>query len=320
MSNLTKANNPAPPSTQNLDPVTKAAVLLEALPYIQRFRGSIFVIKYGGSFMDDPDPRITDRVITDIVFLASVGIKVVIVHGGGKAITRALEEEGIDVTFRNGMRVTDENSIHVVEQVLNRDVNPSVCNKMQQRGGLPMTLEGNKIFECEKQTYTDAEGNAVDLGYVGAITSVNTDRIFNYIKEDYTPIISPIGEDGENQPYNINADVAAAAVAKALRARRLVYLCDVPGLLSNPDDPETLISTVSVEEVQPLKNKGVIGKGMMPKVDSAVGAIQEGVRRAHFIDARMPHSLLLEIFTNKGIGTEIVHTAEPWRPKPQQDI
>lgn len=302
-----------------MDPVTKAAVLLEALPYIQRFRGSKFVIKYGGSFMDDPDPRMTYRVITDMVFLASVGIDVIVVHGGGKAISRAMENAGLQAEFKNGMRVTDNEAVKLVERVLCEEVNEGICHKMQTRGGLPMRLDGTKIFTCEKLLSHDAQGTEIDLGYVGKITAVNTERIEKYIREDYTPVISPVAKDSQGQSYNINADVAAAAVAKAVRARRLVYLSDVPGLLADPSDPASLISTLNVNEVAGLKASGVISAGMLPKVESAVEAIQSGVRRVHFVDGRTPHSLLLEIFTNKGIGTEIVHTPDPWRPLPQDD-
>lgn len=317
MSTSIKANNL--PDIHDLDAVTKAAVLLEALPYIQRFRGSKFVIKYGGSFMDDPDPRTTYRVITDMVFLAAVGIDVIVVHGGGKAISRAMEAAGLEAVFKNGMRVTDAAAVKVVERVLCEDVNTGICKKMQARGGLPMKLEGSKIFTCDKLLSQDADGNPLDLGFVGNITAVHAERIDRYIREGYTPVISPIGRDAEDQRYNINADVAAAAVAKAVRARRLVYMSDVPGLLADPKDPTSLISTLNVDSVADLKSSGVISAGMLPKVDSAVEAIKSGVRRVHFIDGRTPHSLLLEIFTNKGIGTEIVHTPQPWRPTPQDD-
>lgn len=317
MSTSTKANNL--PDTTQLDAVTKSAVLLEALPYIQRFRGSKFVIKYGGSFMDDPDPRATYRVITDMVFLAAVGIEVIIVHGGGKAISRAMEAAGLEAVFKHGMRVTDAEAVKVVEKVLCGEVNGDICSKMQARGGLPMGLPGTKIFTCEKLLSKDPEGNPVDHGFVGSITAVNADRIDKYLKESYTPVISPVGKDANGQRYNINADVAAAAVAKAVHARRLVYMSDVPGLLKDPTDPSSLISTLNVAEVDALKASGVISSGMLPKVDSAVEAIQSGVRRVHFIDGRMPHSLLLEIFTHKGIGTEIVKTQQPWKPQPLED-
>ncbi len=297
--------------------VTKAAVLLEALPYIQRFRGSKFVIKYGGSFMDDPDPSATYRVITDMIFLAAVGIEVIIVHGGGKAISRAMEEAGIKAVFKNGMRVTDAETVKVVERVLCEEIATDICNKIQMRGGLPMKLEGPKIFTCEKLLSRSVTGEESDVGFVGNVTAVDAARIERYLREGYTPVISPVGKDTNDQRYNVNADVAAAAVAKAVHARRLVYMSDVPGLLSNPKDPSSLISTLNVDDVAGLKASGVISEGMLPKVDSAVSAIKSGVRRVHFIDGRTPHSLLLEIFTNKGIGTEIVHTPEPWRPTPQ---
>lgn len=317
MSISTKASNAL--DALDLEPTAKVAVLLEALPYIQRFRGSKFVVKYGGSFMDDPDPRVAYRVITDMVFLAAVGIDVIIVHGGGKAISRAMEEAGLEAVFRDGLRVTDAEAVKVVERVLCEEISGDICQKMQARGGLPMRLEGTKTFRCEKHLHQGENGEPIDLGYVGSITEVNAERIERYLKEGFTPIISPVGKDAAGQSYNINADVAAAAVAQAVHARRLVYLCDVPGLLADPANPQSLISTLNVDDVTALKAEGVIGRGMLPKVDSAVKAIQSGVRRVHFIDGRQPHSLLLEIFTNKGIGTEIVHTPQPWRPTPQND-
>ncbi|GHB90079.1 acetylglutamate kinase [Cerasicoccus arenae] len=299
------ANSPA--VLDGIDITTKAKVLLEALPYIQRFRGSIFVVKYGGSFMDDPDPEVRTRVATDIVFLASVGIKVVVVHGGGKAISRGMEEAGLKPVFTNGLRVTDEAAIKIVEKTLNGQINLDICELIQQKHGRPLGIPGNNVFLCEKQRSYDNEGNELDLGFVGSIKFVKAKLIKKALTDGYTPIISPVALDDNDQAHNTNADIAAAAVASALRARRLVYLSDVPGLLSNPSDPSSLISTLRVDEVAPLKANGVIGKGMIPKVDSAVHALNNGVHRVHFVDGREPHSILLEIFTDRGIGTEIVN-------------
>jgi acetylglutamate kinase len=289
------------------DPISKAQVLLEALPYIQRFRGSIFVVKYGGSFMDDPNPEVRARVATDIVFLAAVGVQVVVVHGGGKAISRAMEKAGLTATFRNGMRVTDEATIRIVERTLNTEINLEICEMIQARNGRPLGMPGNIVHLCEKLAGTDEQGNAIDLGFVGMINHVKTKLIKKAINDGYTPIISPIACDDKDQPYNTNADVAAAAVASALRARRLVFLSDVPGLLEDPSDPTSLISTLKAGDVPGLIERGVISAGMLPKVQSAVSALQSGVHRVHFVDGRMPHSILLEIFTDKGIGTEIVN-------------
>ena len=283
----------------------KARVLLEALPYIQDFRGSIFVIKYGGSFMDDPDPAVRTRVAYDIAFLAACGINLVVVHGGGKAITKAMENSGLKASFVNGLRVTDEATITVVKQTLDEIVNREVCAAIATANAKPKGLPGDSVLVCQKLT-TDDEGNAVDLGYVGDVTEVKVKLIKKEIADGFIPVISPVAEGYDGKPYNVNADLAAGRVASALRARRLVYMSDVPGLLSNPPDAATLISTLKTSQVDELRKKGVIDKGMRPKVQSAVRALQEGVQRVHFIDGRLPHSLLLEIFTDTGIGTEIV--------------
>lgn len=287
--------------------IAKARVLLEALPYIQRFHDSIFVVKYGGSFMDSDDPEVRERVAADIVFLNSVGIKVVVVHGGGKAISRAMERSGIVPQWRNGIRVTDEKTIRIVESTLNNEINADICAMIARRNGDALGMPGNLVNLCEKMSARDDDGNAVDLGFVGEIKSVKTKLIKKALAEGKIPVISPIALDENDRPYNTNADAAASAVASALKARRLVFMSDVPGLLANPKDPSTLISTLRVHEVPDLKRTGVISAGMIPKVDSAVRALQSGVRRVHFIDGRTPHSLLLEIFTDKGVGTEIIH-------------
>ena len=283
----------------------KAKVLLEALPYIQDFRGSTFVVKYGGSFMDDPDPEKRSRVTYDIAFLAACGINVVVVHGGGKAITKAMAESGLKANFINGLRVTDEATIAIVKKTLDEIVNKDVCDALAKAGGKPRGMPGDSVLVCQKLTVDD-DGHPVDLGFVGDVTEVKVKLIKKEIAEGFVPIISPVAEGLDNKPYNINADVAAGRVASALRARRLVYMSDVPGLLSDPKNPESLISTLKTSQVDDLKKKGVIDKGMRPKVASAVRALEEGVQRVHFIDGRLPHSLLLEIFTDKGIGTEIV--------------
>ena len=283
----------------------KAKVLLEALPYIQDFRGSTFVVKYGGSFMDDPDPVMRTRVAYDIAFLAACGINVVVVHGGGKAITKAMETSGLKANFINGLRVTDEATIAIVKKTLDEIVNKDVCDALTTAGGKPRGMPGDSVLVCQKLTVDD-DGNSVDLGFVGDVTEVKVKLIKKEISEGFVPIISPVAEGLDNKPYNINADVAAGRVASALRARRLVYMSDVPGLLADPKNPESLISTLKTSQVDDLKKKGVIDKGMRPKVASAVRALEEGVQRVHFIDGRLAHSLLLEIFTDKGIGTEIV--------------
>jgi acetylglutamate kinase len=284
----------------------KAKVLLEALPYIQDFHGSTFVVKYGGSFMDDPDPATRTRVAYDIAFLAACGINVVVVHGGGKAITRAMESSGLRASFVNGLRVTDEATIAVVKKTLDEVVNREVCDAIASAKARPKGLPGDTVLVCAKLT-TDDNGDTVDLGYVGDVTEVKVKLIKKEIGDGFIPVISPVAEGYDGKPYNVNADLVAGRVASALRARRLVYMSDVPGLLSDPPDPESLISTLKSSQVEELKKRGVIDKGMRPKVLSAIRALEEGVQRVHFIDGRLPHSLLLEIFTDKGIGTEIVH-------------
>jgi acetylglutamate kinase len=292
----------------NVSEITaKAKVLLEALPYIQDFRGSTFVVKYGGSFMDDPDPAVRNRVAYDLAFLAACGINVVVVHGGGKAITKAMEQSGLKSHFApNGMRITDEATVQIVKKTLDEIVNKDVCDAVSLARAKPKGLAGDTVLVCEKLTVDDND-QPVDLGYVGEVVEVKVKLIKKEIAEGYIPIISPVAEGRDGKPYNVNADLVAGRVASALRARRLVYMSDVPGLLASPPDVDTLISTLKVSQVDELKKRGVIDKGMRPKVMSAVRALNEGVQRVHFIDGRLPHSLLLEIFTDKGIGTEIVH-------------
>lgn len=286
--------------------ISKARVLVEALPYVQEFRNSVFVIKYGGSFMDDPDPETRSRVAGDIAFLSAVGIHAVVVHGGGKAISRALNEKGIEAKFINGLRYTDEDTIKVVDKVLSSEVNGDVCEMLQIRNDRPLGIPGPTVLEGEKYT-RDNLGNEVELGYVGNVVAVKSKIIKKAIRDGYTPVISPVAKGADGSLYNVNADVAAACVASALRARRLVYLSDVPGLLRDPSDPDSLIPTLRVSQINKLKDDGTISEGMLPKIDSSMKALESGVHRVHLVDGRLPHSLLLEIFTDKGIGTEIVH-------------
>lgn len=279
----------------------KASILVEALPYVRRFRGSIFVIKYGGSFMDSPDPETRAGVARDLVFLNFVGIKVVVVHGGGKAVTRKLAEKGIEANFIDGLRVTDKATIGVVDEVLNGEVNEEVASFVSSHDCGVRRIPGKEVLSCSKLA------SEPDLGYVGDIGSVRTEPILEALEEGLMPILSSTASDARGQCYNVNADTAAAQIAIALKARRLVYLSDVPGLLKDPEDPATLLSSLPVHQVEPLKEEKVISKGMLPKVNSAVEALNAGVNRVHFIDGRLPHSILLEIFTDEGIGTEIVH-------------
>ncbi len=279
----------------------KASILVEALPYVRRFRGSIFVVKYGGSFMDSPDPEVRAGVARDLVFLNFVGIKVVVVHGGGKAVTRKLAEQGIEANFIDGLRVTDKETIRVVDEVLNGEVNEEVASFVSSHDCGVRRIPGKDVLSCTKLV------SEPDLGFVGKIESVRSEPILKALDEGLMPILSSTASDADGQCYNVNADTVAAQIAIALKARRLVYLSDVPGLLKDPEDPATLLSSLPVHQVEPLKEQKVIAKGMLPKVNSAVDALNAGVNRVHFIDGRLPHSILLEIFTDEGIGTEIVH-------------
>ena len=287
----------------DIDDVTKVKVLLEALPYIQYFHGSVFVVKYGGSFMDDP--VVLDRVATDLVFLVSVGIQVALVHGGGKDISRAMEEAGLKSVFHNGLRVTDEHAIKVVEKTLNEVINPGICQVIESKEGRPVGIAGSSVFTCSRLE-RDEDNEPVNYGFVGEINSVNNTPLNKALAGGCIPVISPTARDKDGQIYNINADIAALHVACSVGARRLVYLCDVPGIFNDPDNHDKFIETLRVSEIDSLKRNGVISKGMLPKVDSAVRALKNGVRRVHLIDGRKPHSILLEIYTDRGIGTEIV--------------
>jgi acetylglutamate kinase len=288
------------------DLISKAATLLEALPYIQKFSGATFVIKYGGSFMDSPDLNIRNSVARDIVFLEAVEINPVIVHGGGKAITRAMEKTGLQARFIQGQRVTDEETVKVVDQVLSHEINPEIVAAINSFGGAAKGFAGTDIFTCRKLWLTPAAGEKIDIGFVGQVIEVNTAPLLECIGQGIMPVISPtaLGEDGK--VYNCNADVAAAQVAIALKAKRLVFMSDVPGLMRDPKDPSTLIAHLQTSEVDGLKKAGVVDKGMIPKVDSAVAAIKAGVDKVSLVDGRTNHAVLLEIFTDAGVGTEVV--------------
>jgi acetylglutamate kinase len=288
------------------DLIAKAATLHEALPYIQKFSGATFVIKYGGSFMDSPDPNVRGGVARDIVFLEAVEINPVVVHGGGKAITRAMEKAGLKANFIQGQRVTDEATVRIVDQVLSREINPEVVATINSFGGAAKGFAGPDIFRCRKNRVKGPDGQEIDLGYVGEVTEVNVAPLLDCISQGITPVISPTATGEDGKIYNCNADVAAAMAAVALKAKRLVFMSDVPGLLENPKNPDTVIPHLRVADVDRLKKGGVIDKGMIPKVDSAVAAIRSGVEKVSFVDGRVQHSVLLEIFTDEGIGTEVV--------------
>jgi len=288
------------------DLIAKADTLLEALSYIQKFSRATFVVKYGGSFMDSPDANVRNGVARDIVFLEAVGINPVVVHGGGKAITRAMEAAGLTANFIQGQRVTDAATIDVVDRVLSRDINPEIVKAIENFDGKARGFSGADIFKCRKLLLKDPTGKDIDIGFVGEVTAVNIDPLRECIRRGITPVISPtaLGEDGKI--YNCNADIAAAQAAIALKAKRLVFMSDVPGLLRNPKNPDSVIPHLKVAEMDELRKIGIIDKGMIPKVESAVAAVKSGVEKVSFVDGRVQHSVLLEIFTDEGIGTEIV--------------
>jgi acetylglutamate kinase len=286
--------------------ISKAAVLLEALPYLQRFRGATFVIKYGGSFMDSPDPSGRDGVALDIVFLAAAGINPVVVHGGGKAITRAMEKAGLKASFIQGRRVTDERTVQVVEQVLSREINPDIVKALAKFGAQARGFSGADIFNCHKFSFAGPQGQQLDAGFIGEVTHVNTAPLLDCLRRGVIPVLSPTARGGDRKIYNCNADTAAAQAAIALQARRLVFMSDVPGLLRDPKNPATVISHLRIGEVDRLKAEGIIDKGMIPKVDGAAAAVKAGVEKVSFVDGRVSHATLLEIFTKEGVGTEVV--------------
>ena len=278
------------------------------MPYIQKFSGATFVVKYGGSFMDSPDPSVRNGVARNIVFLEAVEIDPVVVHGGGKAITRAMEKAGLKASFIQGQRVTDEATVQIVDEVLSREINPEIVATIQSLGGQAVGFAGSEIFKCRKLWLDDKEnpGRKIDIGYVGEVVEVNTGPLKECIWSGFTPVISPTARGEDGKIYNCNADVAAAQTAIALKAKRLVFMSDVPGLMRDPKDPDTIIPHLQTSEVSGLKAAGIVDKGMIPKVDSAVAAIKAGVEKVSFVDGRVPHSVLLEIFTDEGVGTEVV--------------
>lgn len=285
--------------------IEKADVLVEALPYIQRFRGECIVVKFGGSAMENRDHA--RGILTDVTFMECVGMRPVLVHGGGKAISRRLKDEGIPTRFQHGLRVTCERSMQVVQAVMNEDLNAGLVADLRAMGARAEPVHGEDVFTAVKKLAVDPEtGKEFDLGLVGEPVSLDVKPLRELIERDIIPVVTPIGRGADGLLYNMNADVAAAAVARFMQARKLAFLSDVPGLLRDAADPDSLIATLKAGEVEWLVKKGIIDGGMLPKVSSAVEALHAGVRKVHMIDGRMPHSLLLEIFTDKGVGTEIV--------------
>jgi len=282
----------------------KADTLLEALPYFQQFRGRTVVIKYGGAAMENPD--LVESVMRDIVFLEAVGINPVVVHGGGKAITAAMRHENLTARFVDGHRVTDEASIKIIDRILTEEISPSLAAKIQEFGGKAEVLSGKDVLVAEKVApHVDAAGHKTDMGFVGNITSTDISHVQKLVDEEIVPIISPLGRGRDGQVYNINADIAAAKIAQALKAHKIIYLSDVNGVRRDPKDENSLISTLTPAQIETLKEEGVIASGMIPKVDSALEALAGGVAKVHFLDGKKAHALLLELFTDAGIGTEI---------------
>ena len=282
----------------------KAEVLIEALPYIQRFNRKIIVVKYGGSAMVDEELK--KHVIQDVTLLKLVGFKPIIVHGGGKEISKWVGKVGMEPVFINGLRKTDEATMEIAEMVLNK-VNKSLVTLVQELGVNAVGISGKDggLLKVEKK-YSNGE----DIGFVGEITEVNPQILYDLLEKDFLPIICPVGMDAEYNSYNINADDAACAIAKAVKAEKLAFLTDIEGVYKDPKDPSTLISELEVEEAKHLIGEGYIGGGMLPKLQNCIDAIESGVSRVHIIDGRIPHCLLLEIFTNKGIGTAILSRKE----------
>lgn len=278
----------------------KAQVLVEALPYIQRFNRKIIVVKYGGSAMVDEELK--RKVIQDVVLLKLVGFKPIIVHGGGKEISKWVSKSGMEPRFVNGLRVTDEPTMEIAEMVLNR-VNKSLVSLIEELGVKACGISGKDggMLKVEKK-FSEGE----DIGYVGEVTDVDATIIHALLKDDFLPVVCPIGYDSEFHSYNINADDAACAIARAVSAEKLAFLTDIEGVYKDYNDKSTLISELTTSEAKELLRGGTIGGGMLPKLNNCIDAIENGVSRVHILDGRIPHCLLLEIFTNKGIGTAIL--------------
>ena len=282
----------------------KAQVLIEALPYIQRFNRKIIVVKYGGSAM--VDENLKKRVIEDVTLLKLVGFKPIIVHGGGKEISKWVGKVGMEPKFINGLSVTDADTMEIAEMVLGR-VNKSLVQLVEELGVRAIGISGKDgaLLKVDKK-YSDGQ----DIGYVGEIKEVNGQILFDLLEKDFLPIVCPVGLDDDYNTYNINADDAACAIARAVKAEKLAFLTDIEGVYKDPKDPDTLISELRVDEAQELMKEGYIGGGMLPKLQNCIDAIENGVSRVHILDGRIPHCLLLEIFTNRGIGTAILNNKE----------
>ena len=290
---------------KNLDKVMeKAEVLIEALPYIQKFNRKIIVVKYGGSAMSNEE--LQKNVIKDVTLLKLVGFKPIIVHGGGKEISRWVSKVGKEAEFVNGLRVTDSETMEIAEMVLGR-VNKNLVRMVEELGVKAVGISGKdgKLLTVEKKL-----SNGQDIGFVGNVTKVSPKIIYDLLENDFLPIISPIGLGEDYETYNINADDAACAIAKAVGADKLVFLTDIEGLYRDINDRSSFISRITATDADALINEGIIGGGMLPKLGNCTDAIKNGVNRVHILDGRIPHCLLLEIFTNSGVGTAIIKEEE----------
>lgn len=276
--------------------IRKADVLVEALPYMQSFRGCTFLIKVGGSAMEDPVQ--VDSFLRDVVFLEAVGVNPVIVHGGGKAISKAMKDSGLEAKFVQGMRVTDDETIKIVEETLARVINPEIVNKINAFGGKAVGIPGTEVFAGERM--------AGELGWVGEVVECRLGLIQAAVAGEFVPVVSPVARESiSGKTLNVNADLAACALASRLRAAKLIFLSDVRGVMRDPRDEGTLIPSLDSAAIGQLKKEGIISGGMIPKMDSSLESLRGGVDKVHLIDGRIPHALILEIFTDIGIGTEI---------------
>lgn len=293
--------------------IKKAEILVEALPYIQALAGKTVVIKYGGNAMINDELK--HSVMEDITLLKYIGLNPVVVHGGGPDITKALKNFNIVSEFINGLRKTDEKTMEVAQMVLVGKTNKEIVSLINQKGGKAVGLCGidGMLIECEKH-YETVDGQKVDLGYVGEIVKINTNIIEVLSRNEYIPVVAPIGTDSNGQSYNINADTVAAELAIALKAEKLILLTDVEGV-KNSRDQDSIIHAITCDDVRRLIREDIIVDGMIPKVMGCVHALENGVGRAHIIDGRIPHCILLEIFTNKGIGTMITQKIKPYYQK-----
>jgi len=286
--------------------IDKAAVLLEALPYLQEFRGKTFLIKVGGSAMEDA--TLVRRLLRDIVFMEVAGINPVIVHGGGKAISAAMSEAGLEAAFAGGLRITSDEAMEIVERTLGSQINPGLVEGIETFGGRAVGVSGNETFVGERLTgWSEKEGREIELGRVGRVVGIETARVLAAVAEEVVPVVSPMAsERGTGLSLNVNADLAASALAAELKAAKLVYLSDVLGLMRDPAEEASLIHSLRSCEVEGLIEDGIVSGGMIPKLRSSVEALKAGVGKVHLVDGRISHSLLLEIFTNEGVGTEIL--------------